>query len=146
VTSQILLNNLIKVDEVSSTVEFDFYFRLYWKDPRLRMDVFWKALNNPSIASSTLFLCCFLHRMVDRILQKKDKWPTRYLMTRSIEVMTRIIYMLVIIIILFFGADYGTTDVSLVYAFVGLFVLFVIPREYLAVKNKLLPTIEYISS
>jgi hypothetical protein len=56
VTSQILLNNLIKVDEVSSTVSFDFYFRVYWIDPRLRMDAFWTALKNPMIAANGIDL------------------------------------------------------------------------------------------
>jgi hypothetical protein len=97
---------------------------------------------------AALFVCCFIHQIINRILQKKDKWPTRYLMTRSIEGLARIIYMPVLIIIffVFFGSDYGTQDLAVVYSLTGIFVFFIVPREYIAVKSKLLPTIEYISS
>lgn len=100
------------------------------------------------IMFGSLFLCCFVHQMITRIRRKKDKWPTRYLMTRSIEALARIIYMpaLFIVFFVFFGNDYSTRTLAGVYVLIGTFVLFIIPREYIAVKGKLLPTIEYISS
>jgi hypothetical protein len=54
VFSQVAINNLIQIDEIQNTATFDFYFRLYWTDPRLSMPALWDTLNviNPDIASA----------------------------------------------------------------------------------------------
>mmetsp|Transcript_24513 Transcript_24513/g.22271 ORF Transcript_24513/g.22271 Transcript_24513/m.22271 type:complete len:546 (+) Transcript_24513:42-1679(+) len=46
VYSQVSLNNLIQVDELDSSVRLDFYFRLYWTDPRLNMSALWNVMPN----------------------------------------------------------------------------------------------------
>eukprot|EP01031_Cornospumella_fuschlensis_P039969 gene39969-48689_t len=50
--NQVALNNLIRVNEVENSVTFDFYFRLFWQDPRLNMTALWDAVldMDPSIA------------------------------------------------------------------------------------------------
>lgn len=37
VESQISINNLISIDDVAGSCDLDFFFRLYWTDPRLNM-------------------------------------------------------------------------------------------------------------
>jgi hypothetical protein len=49
VVSDMLLNNLHQVSEIEGAVTLDFYFRLYWLDPRLNMTSFFKDAN-PEIA------------------------------------------------------------------------------------------------
>jgi hypothetical protein len=45
ITTQVALNNLIKIDEVSDQVQFDFFIRQYWFDPRLSIPALWEELN-----------------------------------------------------------------------------------------------------
>lgn len=52
VHSDIVLNNLVEIDELSGSVKLDFYFRLNWTDPRLNMPHLWDSIGetlNPSI-------------------------------------------------------------------------------------------------
>jgi hypothetical protein len=44
IAAQVALNNLIAVNEIDSTVTLDFFFRLYWTDPRLSMPALWQRL------------------------------------------------------------------------------------------------------
>ena len=41
----LLLNNLIVIDDMTTTITFDFYFRLQWTDPRLNMYYLFDSLN-----------------------------------------------------------------------------------------------------
>lgn len=43
--SNIQINNLHEVDAVSGTVTIDFYLRLYWRDNRFNMPLFWEKLD-----------------------------------------------------------------------------------------------------
>ena len=42
------INNLISISELESTVTLDFYWRLYWQDPRLNVPSMWEAINQTS--------------------------------------------------------------------------------------------------
>lgn len=46
VTNEFLLNNLISIDNLSNQVNFDFYYRLYWTDPRLSAPALFEALGS----------------------------------------------------------------------------------------------------
>ena len=39
-------NNLLSISELEGTATLDFFWRLYWIDPRLKMPSLWDALND----------------------------------------------------------------------------------------------------
>lgn len=45
VSVQLVLNNLISIDDVTSEVRLDFWFRNFWDDPRWYMPDMWQYLN-----------------------------------------------------------------------------------------------------
>lgn len=45
VSTQVTLNNLISVDELSDSVNLDLFFFLEWVDPRLAMPALWEKLS-----------------------------------------------------------------------------------------------------
>ena len=47
--SQYNLNNLVKVDEIEGVAEINFYWRVFWYDPRWNMTSMWRALNDETI-------------------------------------------------------------------------------------------------
>lgn len=50
VFSNIQINNLHDVDAITGTITIDFYLRLFWKDNRFNMPLFWDQLDNSTQA------------------------------------------------------------------------------------------------
>lgn len=62
ISNQVLINNLINVNDISSVVTMDFYYRTYWTDPRLSMPDFWNAITNKNIVSGGLDITQYLNK------------------------------------------------------------------------------------
>ena len=50
VESDMIVNNLQSINELEGSATLDFYFRLFWIDPRFRLPEMWAAVN-PDVAA-----------------------------------------------------------------------------------------------